>query len=40
MANKTVDSDAAFKTYVEGLPAYASGTVYMNDDSKYWTFNK
>ena len=40
MANKTVDSDATFKTYVEGLPAYASGTVYMNDDSKYWTFNK
>lgn len=40
MANKTVASDAEFKTYVEGLPSYASGTVYMNDDSKYWTFTK
>ena len=36
----TVTSDAEFKTYVEGLTAFTTDTVYMNDDSKYWTFTR
>ena len=40
MANKTVISDAEFKTYVEGCAPSTMGTVYMNDNSKYWMFTK
>lgn len=36
----TVASDAAFKEYVEGLTTFTTDIVYMNDNSKYWTFTR